>query len=264
MNNSQSLGVKVVAPQSLKKNTTTHSMYVVPENYEDILNNIREFGLLTPLLVSFDYEIISGNLRHQIALDLKMEEVPVVFINAPEEMKAVMAVSSNQFRKKSMVQIASEIRFFDEYYSIRRGERTDLNPQMKVVRDEKASAYKAIGKYTVDKLKSIEKKVKELHGDNINKINNELSKIDKELITQETTQIILAFSSDKPILELDLKVRIQKIKPTPFNMVIGIEDWELFNQYFTTLFDIRTGTETFGKLKTMDYYELEKIQDVIQ
>jgi site-specific DNA-methyltransferase (adenine-specific) len=183
MNNSQSLGVKVVAPQSLKKNTTTHSMYVVPENYEDILNNIREFGLLTPLLVSFDYEIISGNLRHQIALDLKMEEVPVVFINAPEEMKAVMAVSSNQFRKKSMVQIASEIRFFDEYYSIRRGERTDLNPQMKVVRDEKATAYKAIGKYTVDKLKSIEKKVKELHGDNINKINNELSKIDKELIT---------------------------------------------------------------------------------
>lgn len=179
MNNSQSLRVTVVAPQSLKKNTTTHSMYVVPENYEDILNNIREFGLLTPLLVNLDYEIISGNLRHQIALDLKMKEVPVVFINAPEEMKAVMAVSSNQFRKKTMVQIASEIRFFDEYYSIRRGERTDLNPQMKLVRDEKLSAYNSIGKYTVDKIKSIEKKVKELHGDDINKINSELSKVDK-------------------------------------------------------------------------------------
>lgn len=86
----------------------------------------------------------------------------------------------------------------------------------------------------------------------------------KYSITQETTQIILAFSSDKPILELDLKLRIQKIKPTPIKMVIGIEDWELFNQYFKTLFDIRTGTETFGKLKTMEYYELEKIQDVIQ
>lgn len=86
----------------------------------------------------------------------------------------------------------------------------------------------------------------------------------KYSITQEKTQIILAFSSYKPILELDLKVRIQKIKPTPINMVIGIEDWELFNQYFTTLFDIRTGTETFGKLKTMEYYELEKIQNIIQ
>jgi DNA modification methylase len=179
MNNSQSLRVTVVAPQLLMKNTTTHSMYVVPENYEDIRNNIREFGLLTPLLVNFDNEIISGNLRHQIALELKMKEVPVVYINAPEEMKAVMAVSSNQFRKKTMVQIASEIRFFDEYYSIRRGERTDLNPQMKVVRDEKASAYSTIGKYTVDKIKSIEKKVKELHGDDINKINSELSKVDK-------------------------------------------------------------------------------------
>jgi DNA modification methylase len=179
MNNSQSLRVKVVAPQSLKKNTTTQSMYVVPVNYEEIRNNIREFGLLTPLLVNYDYEIISGNLRHQIALDLKIEEVPVVFINAPEEMKAAMAVSSNQFRKKTMVQIASEIRFFDEYYSIRRGERTDLNPQMKVVSEEKASAYSTIGKYTVDKIKSIEKKVKELHGDDINKINSELSKVDK-------------------------------------------------------------------------------------
>jgi DNA modification methylase len=183
MNNSQSLRVTVVAPQLLKKNTATNSMYVVTENYEDIRNNIREFGLLTPLLVNFDNEIISGNLRHQIALELKMKEVPVVYINAPEEMKAVMAVSSNQFRKKTMVQVASEIRFFDEYYSIRRGERTDLNPQMKVVREEKASAYKSIGKYTIDKIKSIEKKVKELHGDNINKVNSELSKIDKELIT---------------------------------------------------------------------------------
>lgn len=86
----------------------------------------------------------------------------------------------------------------------------------------------------------------------------------KYSITPDRTQLILVLTTYKPILELDLKVRIQKIKPSPINMVIGIEDWELFNQYFRTLFDIRTGTETFGKLKTMDYYELEKIQDIIQ
>lgn len=196
--------ISVVAPQMLKRNSTTHSMYVVPENYEEIRNNILEFGLITPLLINFDYEIISGNLRHQIALDLKMKEVPVVFINVSDEMKAVMAVSSNQFRKKTMVQIASEIRFFEEYYSIRRGERTDLNPQMKVVRDEKASAYDAIGKYTVDKIKSIEKKVRELYGDDVNRINIELSKVDKgenslnqidynlgmELLKKRNTQIV--------------------------------------------------------------------------
>ena len=172
--------VSVVAPQMLKKNSTTHSMYVVPVNYEEIRNNICEFGLLTPLLVNFNYEIISGNLRHQIALDLGLEEVPVVFIDAPEEMKAVLSVSSNQFRVKSMVEIASEIRFYDEYYSVGKGRRTDLSPQMKVVKDEKDTAYKSIGQYTINKIKSIEKKVIELHGNNIEILNRELSKIDKE------------------------------------------------------------------------------------
>jgi DNA modification methylase len=183
MNNSQSLRVKVVAPQSLKKNTTTQSMYVVPINYEEIRNNIREFGLLTPLLVNFEYEIISGNLRHQIALDLGLEEVPVVFIDTPEELKAVLSVSTNQFRVKSMVEIASEIRFYDEYYSVGRGKRTDLKPQMKVVKNEKDTAYKSIGQYKINKIKSIEKKVIQLHGNNIEKLNKELSKIDKEEIT---------------------------------------------------------------------------------
>jgi len=183
MNKLQVPNVSVVAPQMLKKNSTTHSMYVVPVNYEEIRNNIREFGLLTPLLVNFDYEIISGNLRHQIALDLGFEEVPVVFIDAPEEMKAVLSVSSNQFRVKSFVEIASEIRFYDEYYSVGRGRRTDLNPQMKVVKEEKDTAYKSIGQYKINKVKSIEKKVIQLHGDNIEKLNKEFSKVDNGEIT---------------------------------------------------------------------------------
>ena len=86
----------------------------------------------------------------------------------------------------------------------------------------------------------------------------------KYSVTTETTQIILAFSSIKPILELDLSVRINKIGPKPKELKIGIQDWDLFNQYFTTLFDIRTGTETFGTLKTMDYYEVELIKELIQ
>ena len=86
----------------------------------------------------------------------------------------------------------------------------------------------------------------------------------KYSINTDTTQIILAFSSIKAILELDLTVRINKIGPKPKELKIGIQDWDLFNQYFTTLFDVRTGTETFGTLKTMDYYEVELIKELIQ
>ena len=83
-------------------------------------------------------------------------------------------------------------------------------------------------------------------------------------LTLHTTKIIMAFTSIKPILELDLTVRINKIGPKPKELIIGIQDWNLFNQYFTTLFDVRTGTETFGTLKTMDYYEVEIMQELIQ
>jgi hypothetical protein len=86
----------------------------------------------------------------------------------------------------------------------------------------------------------------------------------KYSVSMNTTQILLAFSSIKPILELDLTVRINKIGPKPKELTIGIQDWNLFNQYFTTLFDVRTGTETFGSLKTMDYYEVEIMQELIQ
>jgi site-specific DNA-methyltransferase (adenine-specific) len=223
-----SQNVSVVAPQMLKKNSTTHSMYVVPVNYEEIRNNIQEFGLLTPLLVNFNYEIISGNLRHQIALDLGLEEVPVVFINAPEEMKAVLSVSSNQFRVKSYVEIASEIRFYDEYYSIGRGVRTDLNPQMKVVKNEKDTAYKSIGQYKINKIKSIEKKVIQLHGNNIEKLNKELSIIDKE----EITLIELDKKLDRELLKKNNEVAV----PTKYEYIT--EKVKVFNSSCGDLYQL--------------------------
>lgn len=172
--------ISVVAPQKLKRNSTIHSMYVVPVNYDEIRNNIQEFGLLTPLLVNLNYEIISGNLRHQIALDLGLKEVPIVFIDVPAELNSVISISTNQFRIKTIVEIAAEIRFFDKYYPLKRGERTDLNPQTKVVKQEKDIAYKSVGQYKINKIKSIEKKVKQLHGDNLDKLNKELSKVDND------------------------------------------------------------------------------------
>ena len=78
------------------------------------------------------------------------------------------------------------------------------------------------------------------------------------------SKIIMAFTSIKPILELDLTVRINKIGPKPIELTIGAQDWELYNQYFITLFDVKTGTETFGTLKTMDYYEVEIMQELIE
>ena len=228
MNKLQVPNVSVVSPQMLKKNSTTGYLYAVPENYEQILDNIKEFGLLTPLLVNNNYEIISGNLRYQIALDLELKEVPVVFINAPEEMKAVLAISTNQFRKKSMVDIASEIRFFEKYYSIKQGQRTDLNPQLKIVKDEKDSALDSIGKYKVNKIKSIEKKAKELHGDDLNKVNKELNKVDNDEITLNQLEKNL----DRELLKIKNKI----VVPEKYDFIT--EKVKIFNSSCEDLYHL--------------------------
>ncbi len=211
MNNVLSPNVSVVAPQKLKRNSTIQSLYVVPKNYNEIRDNIQEFGLLTPLLVNLDYEIISGNLRHQIALDLGLKEVPIVFIDVPAELNSVISISTNQFRIKTLVEIAAEVRFFDEYYPIRRGERTDLNPQTKVVKAEKDLAYKSVGQYKINKIKSIEKKVKQLHGDNLDKLNKELSKVDNEQITLNEL--------DKKLDRELLKLNNEKVIPKNYEFI---------------------------------------------
>ena len=228
MENLHSPKVIVVAPQRLKRNILTDSMYYKPLNYEEIKKNIEEFGLLSPLLVNFDYEIISGNLRHQIALDLGLELVPVSFIDIPDEMKDVISVSTNKYRVKSIVEIASEIRFYEEYYSVGRGKRTDLNPQAKVVREEKDNAYKSIGQYKVNKVKSIESKVIRLHGNNIDKINKEFSKIDNGEVTLNELDKKL----DRELLKKCNKV----VVPEKYNFIT--DKVKIFNESCEDMFQL--------------------------
>jgi hypothetical protein len=78
----------------------------------------------------------------------------------------------------------------------------------------------------------------------------------KYQVSPETTTIYLAFEPKKQINELDLKTRIKKIKPFPEEIEIGINDFELLEKYFYSLFDYNSGVEVFGNLKRKEYDNL--------
>lgn len=170
--------VVMVATAELKVNQTTAIMYKVPSNYNEIKQNIAELGLLNPLLVTPSLYIISGNLRYKIALELNIEKVPVVFLNVEEQQMDLVSISTNQFREKSNLEILREIEFYEQYYSVGKGRRTDLCPQAAQVKEEKDSALERIGLYKVNTLKSIRKKCNELYGKNNNEIDELLSTVD--------------------------------------------------------------------------------------
>jgi hypothetical protein len=78
----------------------------------------------------------------------------------------------------------------------------------------------------------------------------------KYQVSPEKTTIYLAFEPKKQINELDLKTRIKKIKPFPEEIEIGINDFELLEKYFYSLFDYNSGVEVFGNLKRKEYDNL--------
>lgn len=67
--------------------------------------------------------------------------------------------------------------------------------------------------------------------------------------TPEKTTILISLEPEKKLSEIDLKTRIKKIKPYPFNMEIGFNDLGLLDKYFLNLFDYKSGIEVFGNLK---------------
>lgn len=189
--------VVMVATAELKENQTTATMYKVPSNYDEIKNNIAQVGLLNPLLVTMDLRIISGNLRFAIAMELEMETVPVVFLDVDEKQMKLVSVSTNQFREKSDIEILREIEFYETYYSVGKGKRTDLNPQAAQIKEEKDQALERIGRYKVNALKSIKKKCSELYGEDNTEVDKLLSSVDNGKYTLNRVNDLLEVKLNK-------------------------------------------------------------------
>ncbi|MZQ48615.1 MAG: ParB N-terminal domain-containing protein [Bacteroidales bacterium] len=159
-------------------------MYQTPENYDNIKQNIEQEGIIEPLLVNEEtHEIISGNLRFQVAKDLGITLVPVIFQNIDQEEMDIISISTNQQRKKSYSEILKELNFFEEHYKIKKGQRTDLNPDLKNLKEKRDKFMKAVPRDTRDKLKAVDKMASELFGKESKQYKNVFTSLDKHKTT---------------------------------------------------------------------------------
>jgi ParB/RepB/Spo0J family partition protein len=176
--------VVLVNINSIHPNKKKLEMYQTPENYNNIKRSIENEGIIEPLLVNENTkEIISGNLRYQVAKDLGIEEVPVLFQEIDQEEMDIKSISTNQQRKKSYTEILKEIQFFEEYYKVKKGQRTDLNKEYKEIKEKKDEALKSIPRDTLDKLKSIDKMATDLYGKGSNKYKTVFNSLDNHKTT---------------------------------------------------------------------------------
>ncbi len=162
-------------------NQTMVDLYSTPENYQDMKSNIQKYGVIQPILVNHtNMVVVSGNLRLKIARDLGFEVVPVIFCELTKEELNIIALSTNNQRKKSKLDILREIAFVEKYFNVGQGSRTDLNPQLKEEADRKKSALSGIKKYDQDQVKKAKRLSSQIFGENADKVlETELSQVDK-------------------------------------------------------------------------------------
>jgi len=174
--------VVYVATNSLISNKEIQDIYLKPENFDFLKENISQMGILVPLLVEEgSNEVISGNLRHQIAMELGFDTVPVIYeARTEDEQKTTIAVSTNQFRKKSSLEIIREIRFIEEKFGITQGKRTDKNPELKKQKDARDKLLAYFSKDKQNQLKSIDRLATELYGKDTKEYVNAFKSIDNE------------------------------------------------------------------------------------
>ena len=183
MNENTQSYIEYVKPETIFRNVELENLYRLPINYEFIKENIQVMGIITPLIVnSNNYEIISGNLRHKIATELCLPLVPVIFVDLSEDMKLI-SLSSNVQREKSYMDKYKEMMLSKSLFPFKRGQRTDLNPELKVLKLERDSILSSIPKDTQNKLNSIGLMSRELFPDDLTKLEGYFNEIDKEKST---------------------------------------------------------------------------------
>ena len=193
--------VVLVSTSKLVLNQLGVNTYSTPQNYNEIRDNILQLGLIQPILVNpNDFQVISGNLRVQIAQELGIKEVPVVFIDLSEEEMDMVFISTNFQREKSIMDKYREHQLINRLFSVVQGSRTDLNPQLKEEKEKKDQLKQGLTTYEINSFNRINKLAKQQFGDDFQEVvekeltslqnkNQSLNTLVKKLEKQPTTKV---------------------------------------------------------------------------
>ena len=93
---------------------------------ESLKESIKSVGLLEPLVINKQNEVISGNRRLEALKELEMKKVDVIVKELNKEDEPLHIISHNSQRIKTARELLNEIRVLTSYYKKGQGFRSDL------------------------------------------------------------------------------------------------------------------------------------------
>jgi DNA adenine methylase len=97
--------VKYIDPHKLRPHPENNVIYE-QRGDEELIESIKKYGILQPLVVNSDYTIVSGHRRWRAALKLNMDKVPVVILEF--ENTTIAMIEYNRYRVKTPREIYME------------------------------------------------------------------------------------------------------------------------------------------------------------
>lgn len=92
----------------------------------ELMESITQVGLLQPLIIDINNQIISGNRRFESIKRLGWEEVDVIEREVKEGEEELLLIHYNKQRIKSFKELINEYLVLDKHYRKGQGKRTDL------------------------------------------------------------------------------------------------------------------------------------------
>ena len=151
--------VVLIDPNVLVMNELSSEIYGDSVNYNHILDNINDMGIIQPILVNVsDMKVISGNLRLKAALELDFNEVPVIFTSLNELETQTVFLSSNISREKTMSEKFNELLLTKRIFkSIKQGSRTELSNELLEEKIHRDRILDTLTRYEINQLNRMSK-----------------------------------------------------------------------------------------------------------
>jgi DNA modification methylase len=158
--------MKKVKTGLLRPNTISSTIYgdsLLDDNFSSLKKSIELEGILEPIVITADFFIISGVRRYFAALELGMDEVPVIISTALEaQVDEYMVISHQQQRVKSAVQVLREIEIINAKYNLKQG-RNSSDPKVIEGKKERGKLGNLYSDSTLERLRDARKNLIQLH-----------------------------------------------------------------------------------------------------
>jgi len=171
-----------------------------------------------------DGTIISGVRRWKAAQQVGLDEVPVI-ITTKEDSPGLL-VSHNLSRQKKPFEVLREWEIITDYYGLEQGARLDKFPHLKAIK-EMRNENSTFSPKTIQRLKDLRNKAKELYSDEPLKYKDIIKKVNNGSVPITKMQMV--------VNEL-LAEKLLKLNPISSDKMVESDDFHFYN-YPPTNFD---------------------------